>query len=147
MDCEESHLGNTIRCTSHYFVRDGQVVQPWTEDIAPSDSPDCREVDPASSHHKRQHQPKSSIAYSPVTRRRFSASQTLGFFLEALPFLRSVVDFCGAGAPPLPFAMSTFLLQASFRYGFNYTSIPRLVARQIDAEWLASMAALFSSSS
>lgn len=112
MDCEESHLGNTIRCTSHYSVRDGQVVQPCTEDIAPSDSPDCREVDLASSHHKRQHQPESIIAYLSVTRRRFSESQTFGRFFDALPFLRSVVVFDGAGAPPFPFAI--FVLRCRF---------------------------------
>jgi hypothetical protein len=35
--------------------------------------------------------------------------------LDALPFLRSVVVFCGAGEPPLPFAIlfPAFLIASS----------------------------------
>ena len=51
---------------------------------------------------------KGMVSYLPVTNRRFTASKIFGRFFLALPFLRSApeVSFTGAGAPPLPFAMS-----------------------------------------
>jgi len=40
VDCEELHLGNSLRSTSYYYIHNGQVAQSYKS----SAFPDSREV-------------------------------------------------------------------------------------------------------